>query len=411
MAALAAIALFGCTSTAPAPDPTVSAFTVDSSQEVAAQTTLTTFLESARQGDRPSYDRTLSSRDASFASRSRELFDNLQALPLTELRAELEPGPQRLPESRRAIFGADAWMQPARLYWRLPGDSAVAEHTVWLTFVAEGGQVQIAGTVDEPNPHPVRQQPSWWLGSVRSSQLGQVTVLVGAGQTSATWLAVGQRALTQVGRHLPVEAAPTDRRSLVLEVPATTADFESVVGAEPGSYADIAAVTTAEGAGPDAALRVVLNPDAVRRLTPEGLAITVTHESVHVVTRSPQSPAPLWVVEGLADYVALRAYPDAAAGVAGPLLDDVAAHGPPRTLPPDSAFAAGAADLGLAYAQGWTACRFIADDTSATRLGRLYRALDRGATLDEATDDELGRSVTDLTDGWRRSLAAEAKRR
>ena len=66
--------------------------------------------------------------------------------------------------------------------------------------------------------------------------------------------------------------------------------------------------------------------------------------------------------------------------------------GAPRSLPADDDFAADADDLGVAYAEAWSACRYVAEHYSARRLGRLYAALDRGRSLDEASREVLGLS-------------------
>ena len=67
-------------------------------------------------------------------------------------------------------------------------------------------------------------------------------------------------------------------------------------------------------------------------------------------------------------------------------------------------------DLGVAYAESWLACRYIADRYSARRLGRVYAALDRGNSLDEASRSALGVSEQDLVRGWRAYLQRLAER-
>ncbi len=413
MAALAVIALFGCAPGPLLPAPTPPGPTLTGSPaatppgDASAQSVVAALFATALSGDRAAFDDQVSDRDPAFADRARLIYDNIQALPWAQLDASAGRGAQWLVGSRQTLLGADAWVQPVTLRWRLDGDDAVAEHVVWLTFVRQDGRPRVAGTRDGP-AEPARQ-PSWWLGPVRGQQRGSATVLVGAGQSPERWLAAAEQAVRAVRQHLPTTSADAVGSSVVLEVPATIGDFEAVVGATPGSYADVAAVTFAEGPTAEAALRVVVNPAAAQRLTADGLAVTLAHETVHVVTRSPRSPAPLWATEGLADYVALQAYPRAADAVAEPLLADVRAHGAPDRLPVDTAFDDGAERLGLAYAQSWFACRSIAESTSPAALGRFYRALDRGRTLDQAATDELGRSGAEVTRGWRRYLVAAAR--
>jgi hypothetical protein len=405
----AALALAGCGAPAtPPPAPPA----VASTAEPAAQVVLDDLVRAARAGDRRSYDATISTADPSFADRARLLHDNLAALPWAALEVRLEPGRQPVPARLQDLLGADAWRQPARVRWRLVGERATAEHTVWLTFALDRGRPRLAGTAAPEDPDDpedaTRPQPVWWTGPVTTATREGVTVLVGSGQRASTWLDRAVAAAAEVRERVSRGAAAGWDGGLLVEVPATRPAFEAVLGAAPGRYADIAAVALLEGPDGDAALRVVVNPEVVRRLAPLGVAVVLTHETVHVATRSPDSPAPTWAVEGLADQVALAAHPDAADGVAEPLLARVRADGPPDALPGDEAFLAGADDLAVSYAAAWTLCRHSADTWSEQDLQRLYTALDGGQHLDQALPATLGTTEQDLLAGWRAALEQQA---
>ena len=105
-----------------------------------------------------------------------------------------------------------------------------------------------------------------------------------------------------------------------------------------------------------------------------------------------------------------RAHPGQRSWQTADLLAAVRSDGAPRSLPADDDFAVDAKDLGVAYAESWLACRYIADRYSARRLGRLYAALDRGDSLDEASRSVLGLSEQDLVRGWRAYLQRLAER-
>lgn len=360
-------------------------------------------MHAARRADRPGFDRGVSRRDPSFADRARLLFTNLSTLPLDELTLRLQPGAEPLPDRRRDLLGADAWRQPAVVTWRLAGEPAAAEHTVWLTFAVDEGRPLLAGTVDQPDGPPV-PQPLWWTGPVTTGRDGAVTVLVGAGQPTRPWLRRSRAAVDAVREALTSDAPRGWSGDLTVEVPASRRDFEAVLGADPGSYAAIAAVTLAEGPTTSAALRVVVNPEVTRTLAPVGVAVVLTHETVHVATRSADSPAPTWAVEGFADQVALQAHPDAADEVAEPLLRQVRRSGPPPALPADERFAAGEAEIAVTYAAAWSACQYVADTYSPAALQRLYSALDAGEPLERVAPDQLGVSAAELTADWQRQL-------
>ncbi|CAA9296050.1 MAG: hypothetical protein AVDCRST_MAG48-951 [uncultured Friedmanniella sp.] len=368
-------------------------------------------VRAGRAGDRPAFDAGVSTADPSFADRARLLYGNLAGLPWDDLEIRLQPRRGPVTGRLRQVLGADAWQQQATVRWRLAGETATAEHAVWLTFVPDGGRARLAGTAapadpDEPDDAR-RPQPVWWTGPVTAAARDGVTVVLGAGQPAQGWLDRAVEAAATVRERVSAGAATRWDGGLVVEVPASRSTFEAVLGADPGSYAGIAAVALAEGPA-GSALRVVVNPDVTRALAPVGVAVVLTHEMVHVATRSTESPAPTWVVEGLADEVALAAHPEAAVGVAEPLLARVRARGAPASLPGDEAFLAGADDLAVSYAAAWTACRYVADTWSPAALQRLYTALDRGEGLDEALEVTLGTDEERFTAGWRAALVRQA---
>jgi hypothetical protein len=358
--------------------------------------------EAARTGDRPGFDRLVSDRDASFHDRARLLYDNLSTLPLTTLRMRVEPTQFGLSDTRRKLLGPDAWVQRVLVTWRLTGDGEEVQHWIWLTFLQAAGEVKIAGTIDEPAGRPTEQKPSWWLGPLTATQRGGVTVLAGSGQSLDRWSTLAAAAVGNVREFLPNGLGGSWNRQVVIEVPATQRDFESVLGKSNGEYASIAAVTHRAGVAGDA-IRIVVNPKAAR-LGSGALHALLEHEMVHVATRSPDSVAPMWVEEGLAEWVSMRAHPGQRSSGTDELLSRVRSDGAPRAFPADRRFQADAGDLQLAYAEAWLACRFIADRYSENRLGQFYLALVNGKSLDEASRSILELSESDLTAEWRAYL-------
>ncbi|GAB2840025.1 hypothetical protein [Lentzea nigeriaca] len=83
-------------------------------------------------------------------------------------------------------------------------------------------------------------------------------------------------------------------------IPATDADLVSLVGP---AFTDMAGVAIRDGAGQ----RVVLNRARAASLTQLELRVLLRHEITHVATRDLTSDsAPLWLVEGFADWVAFH---------------------------------------------------------------------------------------------------------
>jgi hypothetical protein len=397
--------LFGCSAPAaippPGPLPSEPAPT-DTPRLDQVRTTVDALVRAVRERDRTSFDGLISDRDRTFPDRARLLYDNLSTLPLTRLNMRVEPAEFGLTETRRQLLGTSAWTQRAMVSWRLAGDDAEVEHLVWLTFLADGGQVKLAGTIDQPHTNVREQQPSWWLGPLTASERGGAAVVVGAGQSLARWTTRAADALDHVRHDLPNGLRPSWTGHVVIEVPATQRDFDLVLGQPSGSYAAIAAVTHREGTA-RGAIRIVVNPKTSQLKSAE-LQAVLEHEMVHVATASPDSPAPVWAEEGLAEWVATRDSAVERREAADDVLSTVRDHGAPRSLPSDKEFQAGARNLRFAYAEAWLACRYIADRYSETQLGRLYGELDRGRSLDEASRATLGLSEARLIAGWRAYL-------
>ena len=400
----------GC-SPGPAPAPVQSSpstTAVAPSRLAAVRATVGGLVAAVRSDDRAAVQQLISDRDPSFGDRARRLYDNLSTLPLADLTIRVEPGERPLSDARRVVLGEDAWAQPAIVSWRLTGETADAEHEIWLTFVGADTTVRLAGTLDGPATE--RQQPSWWLGPVTARGQGPATVIVGSGQPAGDWLKVAAEAAAEVRRSLPSGLAAGWNGRVTFEIPATERDFESILGVESGSHQGIAAVAHQEGSSSRSAQRVVVNPQVRKRVDPGRLPTVLAHETVHVATRASESPAPTWAEEGLAEWVSLKAHPGQRSWQTADLLATVRSDGAPRSLPADDDFAVDAKDLGVAYAESWLACRYIADRYSARRLGRLYAALDRGDSLDEASRSVLGRPEQDLVRGWRAYLQRLAER-
>jgi hypothetical protein len=353
--------------------------------------------------DQAAFTALLSGRDPLAGRPARIIFDNLTGLPLTRLKFTARPRFGGLSEDRRGTLGGDAWVQQATVSWQLTDDARPAEHTVWLTMVPVGSLAQLAAVTDRPaNAAPL---PIWWFEPVVAEPSGEATALVSVALgTPGRWADAAATAVTAIAGQIP-RVAPTWSGRLVVEVPGSRQLFEQVLGAKAGSYAQIAAVSSAEGPNPaSAALRIVVNPAATGRLTDLGLAVLLAHEATHVATRSVDSPAPAWAVEGFADYVAYEAYPKARNDAIAPLLADIRKRGEPTSLPSDASFRASASGLGLTYAKAWLACRYVAETHSTRQLDQLYLELDRGRTLEQATRAVLNQSAQAFVAGWRSYL-------
>ena len=84
---------------------------------------------------------------------------------------------------------------------------------------------------------------------------------------------------------------------------------------------------------PDSQVHVFVNPDVYDDLEPVGGQVVISHEATHVATGAPLTTGvPLWLLEGFADYVALRDVDLPITTTAGQII----AAGPRATAPPDA---------------------------------------------------------------------------
>jgi hypothetical protein len=194
---------------------------------------------------------------------------------------------------------------------------------------------------------------------------------------------------------------------LVVEVPATSAALDRALDAEPGHTAGIAAVTApADGStDTDSPVHVFVNPEVFDRLLPTGAQVVLSHEAVHVATDAARSDVAPWLLEGFADYVALRDVDLPLSTTAGQIIRQVRRDGEPDHLPGADEFATGATHLGATYESAWLACVLLAESGGEQALVDLYADVADGSSLEAALLQRFGISEAGLTRRWQRRLA------
>jgi hypothetical protein len=221
----------------------------------------------------------------------------------------------------------------------------------------------------------------------------------GSGASAARYSRLAKAAVPVVRQVLP-----SWRTGLVVEVPSSVATLDDALSSEPGTYSGIAAVTTtADGSlAPDAPVHVFVNPVIFGQLQPTGSQVVMSHEAVHVATEAAtNNTMPLWLLEGFADYVALRDVDLPVSTTAGQIIDRVRQEGPPETLPGSVEFDTTTTHLGATYESAWLACRLLADRAGQAALVRLYMDVRDGASIGSALQREFGLTEAELTELWR----------
>ncbi|WP_016906936.1 hypothetical protein [Streptomyces xiaopingdaonensis] len=315
-------------------------------------------------------------------------FRNLTRLPLADWRLRLVDA---------APSGRGGYTARAVLHQRLRGwDGGASRTAERLEFRRTAGGWALAGSAGSG---------IWTQGEVIQER-GARSLVLGVGRPAAELrelAAAADRAVAEAERYWPRGW----QRRVVLEVPRGLDGMGRLLGSEPELLRGVAAVTTGGTRGAeDPPERIVVNPEEYGQLSEEGREFVVAHETVHVAARDDTHPGtPMWLSEGLADWVAHRAAGTLPRAAAPELARAVGEGRAPHRLPTDADFRfdAGAETLAHAYEGAWLACRLLAERYGAERLLAVHAASRHGAG--QALEDQLGLSRAEFTAEWRAYVA------
>ncbi|MEU7769502.1 hypothetical protein AB0B25_31080 [Nocardia sp. NPDC049190] len=201
-------------------------------------------------------------------------------------------------------------------------------------------------------------------------------------------------------------------QSALVVVASSAAEFAALVRSGTLLPAEVAAASVADPFTPGArptGQRVVFSPDAGHRLDPAGLATLLRHELTHIAARAQTADgAPLWMVEGFADYTAHHDQGHRFADIAPTVTARARVHDLAPDLPADAEFSG--PDAALTYEKAWSICAFVAEKYDRSRLVQLYHRI-AAAKQDRATEDRilhdvLGTTRTDFLADWHSWLNA-----
>jgi hypothetical protein len=345
-------------------------------------------------------------RATRFAAAQKAMFGNLARVPLSAWSYRLvRTGAFPLPP---AADGSPRTAAEVQLSYRLTGyDTEPVVSTAYLTLSRRSGHWYVAADDDGAvSGHPSAVQ-LWDQGPVKVVR-GTHSLVLGLGSQAVLrgYASDADVAVPQV-RHAWGSGWPG---TVVVEAPQSLDQMAALLGAAPAVYRNIAAVTTGElgGARNAPADRVIVNPAAFSGLSAFGRQVVLTHETTHVATRTATTAnTPLWLSEGIADWVAYRDSGRTAREIAPELTKDVTSGHPPTALPTSTSFTPTSPTLAQAYEGGWLACRMIADQWSPARLTQLYASVGRGTPLDAALRTTLGVSLPTFTVRWRAYVTQE----
>jgi hypothetical protein len=368
---LLAAALAGCSGD-DAPQPSPGAGPRDVSR--ALDHALDARAGAVRRADEAAFDRLVGGGPA-FRARQRTWFDNLAQLPVGRLSYRLDAG--------SLVRDGDAYTATAKQVLQLEGyDAAPVVTPVRCRFAVTArhpGRFRLVALTDA-DPQP------WDTGPIDVREGAGVLGIFDAASVAQApaLLASVQSGIASVSAAVPYDW-PRSVVVYALSDPAFLDGLEDVPGDDPG---DLDAVAFPVGAS----TRFVLNPAMVARPGRERDRL-VRHELTHVAIGTHDDHVPVWLSEGLAEYVSVRPLspqdrriPEAAVAAAEAGIDD---------LPDDASF--NDEDSDAHYGLAWWAVEYVADAYGDDAPWQLLDALaEPGADPDTVLREAFATSTQEL---------------
>jgi hypothetical protein len=341
--------------------------------------------------DRAAFLATVDKRQTTFYKRQANLFARMRTVPFSDLAYKItdEHASTRL----RRRYHADQVIQAqVQARYRFKGQDAspvLARHS--YTFVLTRSAWRIAGPGDAGQRRR-NDTEIWDSDPVRTVGSARTLIVYHPGDEALArrLLRVADRAYTQVDAAWPRH---WERKAVIL-VPK---DEQEVVGASDLSRVAAVASSSVESGATERVLgnRIVVNTDNVERYNDLNLQVLITHEMTHVATRALGDGVPLLLVEGFADWAALKPLGYPLAVTRPNLARRVRADRFDGKLPGDGEFRG--PDAAVAYDEGSAFCLWVADTYGPGKLRALYLQFRGSDPPSEAEFDRGFRRVLDLT--------------
>jgi hypothetical protein len=344
--------------------------------------------------DRAAFLATVDRRRTAYYRAQTSLFARLRTVPFSAYAYRLSDARDLATQRVRRRYGPDrVYLPRVEARYRFRGqDASPVLARYFYTFVLTRSGWRIGGQGDA-RPAGRDDVEIWDGGPVRTMRTARTLVVHHPGDEplAGRLLQVAERAYGQVA------AAWTARweQKVVILVPHDEAEAERLVGVRDLRQVAAVAASSVESGPVERVLgnRIVVNSSNVARYDTLNLQILLTHEMSHVATRTLGGGVPLLLVEGFADYAALRplAFPLAITRPA--LARRVRAGRFDGRLPSDRDFRG--ASAAVAYDEASSFCLWAAQTLGERRLRELYRALagsspPSGAELDRDFRRALG---------------------
>lgn len=350
-----------------------------------------------RERDEARFRRTLRRGDRGLVADQQTYFDNISQLPVGVLRYKVDPA------TITPVQGSgDYWVEVV-MALGLDGYDAAPVRTrdrFRFTPVSGGRRMVVASTNDEgwERDHPGNAQP-WDLERITVDQSAGVLGIFDDSTSAhsrdvidaATEGRYDVRSVLGVTGETPVASG-----AVVYSVQ-DAAFLRGLAGqtvGDPDRADGLTIAVPVDGAAPRrgvASYRVYLNP----RVLDDDRAVLgrlVRHELTHATLRQRGRRAPLWLNEGIAEYVSVQPMPPERRRLPADALE-VGARA--RDLPGEREFAS--ADAEAWYAVSWWVCEYIARTYGPATLFGLLDRIDAGGDPAEVVSATLGITTGQLT--------------
>lgn len=350
--------------------------------------------------------------DPRFREAQRALFANLANVPLASWRYRLDAR-QAVDTSEVPSTGAERlWAPRVDLEYALAGvDREPTSRQLGYLFAQRAGRWYLTSDTAMEHRGRTTWRGPWDFGPCVALRTG-------------TGLVLAHPAREAMARRLAQELDPAVRavtavwgrdwsRRVALWLPDSERETRAVVGPKfrTDGIVAVAVADRVDRATRDVrGQRVVFSPGGAEQLSTDSLRVVLRHEITHIAARPDTvDGAPMWLLEGFADYVGYRGLDVPMAHAAPVLASSVRLHGAPNSLPSDADFTTSGATLDLAYQRSWSLSRYIAERFGEPGLLRLYRRLAALGPTGESTMDSVVREVLGvdraaLVTGWRTYL-------
>ncbi|TCC21328.1 hypothetical protein [Kribbella sindirgiensis] len=330
-----------------------------------------------QKGDLKGFLATVDPKQAALVARQRLLFTNLRKFGFGTLQYFTVDTFEQVPTMVEK-FGAAAYSTRVMMRYQIAGlDPRPVQTDLGYTFVRRNAAWVLADdTATDEFLSEAGHRQAWDFDEVQVVRRDKVVVVVDKREASlgAKVAKVADQAVTSVRRHWK---RPWNGAVLVVAMPQERV-MSTLWTAGSGDGWTIAAkaVTLFEGeqlgkpVGRPIGSRIVVNP-ALRKKLEKDLLV---HEMTHVATATLGLNAPIWAVEGLAEYVRCRSIEDDPHWSVDPYRKRVRTKYLPKltALPGERVFAD---DADQAYGTSWWIVEYLADKLGEKKLATLYTDL------------------------------------